>query len=499
MIQSDREKLSSKQQRPRELPRRSNRERKPHRRYETESRPPPHSPRRTERGHKRYEERVDRDNPNFHNSERKRFRNLPRNRVHRSDNDKEKSGYVSPEKWNKLTTEERARIMAEREKGRSNSGADISVIKDSEPHGRLVNKVTVEDFEGNVRDKERQYKINSEAEEEIAITIKELTEQGVLRKLGKNESALSNAPIQAVLKPGMPKSWRLVTNFKALNKVTVPDTRYLINCSEACGDIDDILMASETQEEHFKLLEQTLDRITEAGLKPSLKKMEIGKHQIDFLGFKLGKDSKALTTSTRSKLEEMEKSGELERRDDTVPLHVSVSEEGDEVTLTVANEGGKVPISFLTHQQETTLLKFEDNSPERILAAVTKRLLQLKAVAKEQPIVIYSHAGELHRIKSNLVMNQARIHSQRWDQWSLILGDNQLEWRKIRQKRKEKMTKYHDAHLHLPKYFTDGSEKAGKVKWGFLFKKDGQLITSQSGEIAGTAQLAEVTAVEKGN
>ncbi|KAK2890587.1 hypothetical protein Q8A67_013230 [Cirrhinus molitorella] len=92
MIQSDREKLSSKQQKPRELPRRSNRERKPHRRYETESRHPAHSPRRTERGHKRYEERGNRDNPNFHSSGGKRFGNLPRNRAHRSDKEKEKSG-----------------------------------------------------------------------------------------------------------------------------------------------------------------------------------------------------------------------------------------------------------------------------------------------------------------------------------------------------------------------------------------------------------------------
>ncbi|ROL55121.1 hypothetical protein DPX16_15216 [Anabarilius grahami] len=64
-------------------------------------------------------------------------------------------------------------------------------------------------------------------------------------------------------------------------------------------------------------------------------------------------------------------------------------------------------------------------------------------------------------------------------------------------KRKEKMTKYHDKHQHLPKYFTDGSERAGKVKWGYLVKKDGQLITSQCQEIEGTAQLAEVMAVVK--
>lgn len=43
-------------------------------------------------------------------------------------------------------------------------------------------------------------------------------------------------------------------------------------------------------------------------------------------------------------------------------------------------------------------------------------------------------AGELARLKRNLVMNQACINSHRWDQWSLILGDNQLDWRRIKQK-----------------------------------------------------------------
>lgn len=59
------------------------------------------------------------------------------------------------------------------------------------------------------------------------------------------------------------------------------------------------------------------------------------------------------------------------------------------------------------------------------------------------------------------------------------------------------MTKYHDKHQNLPKYFTDGSERSGKVRWGYLVKHNGQLITSQNGEIRGTAQLAEVLAVMK--
>lgn len=82
-------------------------------------------------------------------------------------------------------------------------------------------------------------------------------------------------------------------------------------------------------------------------------------------------------------------SGELECRDDSLPLHVHMTEQEDEVMLTLSNEGGKAPVAFLTHQQEATMRSYEENSAERILASVAKRLLQLKAVAKEQPIIIF--------------------------------------------------------------------------------------------------------------
>uniref|UniRef100_A0A8C1CAL9 ribonuclease H n=1 Tax=Cyprinus carpio TaxID=7962 RepID=A0A8C1CAL9_CYPCA len=189
-------------------------------------------------------------------------------------------------------------------------------------------------------------------------------------------------------------------------------------------------------------------------------------------------------------------SGELERRDQVL-LSVHVTEQDDEAMLTLANYGGKGPIAFLSHQREPAMKKFIENGAERVLASMTKQLLQLQAIAKEQPIIIFSMAGELARIKKNLVVNQARVNSQKWSQWGMVLCDNQFDWRMIKLKREEKMTKYHDKHQNLPKYFTDGSERAGKVKWGYLVRHERKLITSQSGEITGTAQLAEVMAVEK--
>ncbi len=162
-------------------------------------------------------------------------------------------------------------------------------------------------------------------------------------------------------------------------------------------------------------------------------------------------------------------SGELERRDETLPLHVCVTEQDEEVTLTVSNEGGRAPIAFLTHQQEAAMRRYDQNSAERILAAESKRLLQLKAMAKEQPIIIFSMAGELARIKRNLIMDQPRIHVQSWDRWGIIMGDLQLEWRLIKVKRTDKVTKYHDEHQKLPKYFTDGSERESRESKMGLF------------------------------
>lgn len=56
---------------------------------------------------------------------------------------------------------------------------------------------------------------------EIGETIKELERLGVTKEI---KNAVTNSPV-----PKADFSWKLVSNFKALNKVSVPDTRYLIN------------------------------------------------------------------------------------------------------------------------------------------------------------------------------------------------------------------------------------------------------------------------------
>ncbi|KAL0152630.1 hypothetical protein M9458_052353 [Cirrhinus mrigala] len=120
LIQADREKTNNgKQHKPKDSqPRRLSCEKKPHNRYETGSRLSAQSERRVEQRPKRIEERVSKDTPRLPMGGGKKYRDQSRPRINRGENDKGRRSYISPEKWNKLSPEERARIVAERERRR---------------------------------------------------------------------------------------------------------------------------------------------------------------------------------------------------------------------------------------------------------------------------------------------------------------------------------------------------------------------------------------------
>lgn len=80
---------------------------------------------------------------------------------------------------------------------------------------------------GGTHKPQRQYPINKLAKKELDQTIQELLEQGVIREI---TTAITNSPIQLVQKPDL--SFRLVSNFRALNRLTKPDRRYIINARD---------------------------------------------------------------------------------------------------------------------------------------------------------------------------------------------------------------------------------------------------------------------------
>lgn len=97
--------------------------------------------------------------------------------------------------------------------------------------GLLGQEYTYE-IKGGIPKPQRQYPINKKALPEIGETIKELERLGVIKEI---DNAVTNSPLQAV--PKQDFSWRLVSNFKALNKVSVPDTRYLINARDVTNGL----------------------------------------------------------------------------------------------------------------------------------------------------------------------------------------------------------------------------------------------------------------------
>lgn len=88
------------------------------------------------------------------------------------------------------------------------------------------------EIKGGIPRPQRQYTINKKALPEIGETIKELEQLGVIKVI---DNAVTNSPVQAVEKNDF--SWRLVSNFKALNKVSVPDNRYLINARDVTNGL----------------------------------------------------------------------------------------------------------------------------------------------------------------------------------------------------------------------------------------------------------------------
>uniref|UniRef100_A0A3B5B8S8 ribonuclease H n=1 Tax=Stegastes partitus TaxID=144197 RepID=A0A3B5B8S8_9TELE len=80
---------------------------------------------------------------------------------------------------------------------------------------------------GGVHPAVRQYPLNPGAVEEMDLIVRELSALGIIRE---ELNPITNSPIQAVKKPeSAGGGWRLVINFKALNRRTVANKASLIN------------------------------------------------------------------------------------------------------------------------------------------------------------------------------------------------------------------------------------------------------------------------------
>ncbi len=119
IINTDKEKSHNRPPQYKDQPRKSGRERKPYNRYEMERRHSPRRDRKTDHRANKGEERTPRDRSRPPPRGGKGFRNQSRPRTERAEGARGKSDFISPEKWEKLSAEERARIVSERGRNRS--------------------------------------------------------------------------------------------------------------------------------------------------------------------------------------------------------------------------------------------------------------------------------------------------------------------------------------------------------------------------------------------
>lgn len=87
-----------------------------------------------------------------------------------------------------------------------------------------VNDTFAHVIESGIHKPQRRYPMNKNGMAELTLTIKELEEQGVIKQVKR---AITNWQIQLAVKPN--GTYRFLTNFEALNRLTRPDKRYVIN------------------------------------------------------------------------------------------------------------------------------------------------------------------------------------------------------------------------------------------------------------------------------
>lgn len=476
----------------------------------------------------------------------------------------------------------------------------------------LLGKEYEYEIKGGVHKPQRQYPINKKALAEIEETVKELKQLGVIKEI---ENAATNSPLQAV--PKQDQSWRLVTNFKALNKVTEPDTRYLINAKDVTNGlpkgtiltkidlangfwtvplseesmaktaftfqtkhycytrlpqgfmnspnafqaivvrlmeglpvtvyIDDLIIINDDPEEHLKIVDEVLTRLIKVGFKPSYKKIEIGKREVDFLGFATTGTDRGLSKTTREKLEDLRQncpknlkglqsfmghmnfirdlipgyaklakplysatkgnelnwndklekirlqlidlalaSGKIARREPDQKLVVSVENTSDEMELVLYNEKDrKNPIQFMSYPKPANQAKQEPKSAADILASIAKCLIPIKTLALDQQIIVES--------KGDGITQLARESKNLVSDAPKVHQFTWAKWSKLLQDTQivfgQSKVNKKDKITEIPKgtsicYFTDGSKEDEETWWGFIRKERGKTVFKQKGQLA---------------
>lgn len=388
---------------------------------------------------------------------------------------------------------------------------------------------------------QKQYPINRKARPSIQVVIDDLVAQNVLLK----QASPMNTPVYPVPKPN--GQWRLVLDYRAVNKVTPPVTAqnthstgllqtiprkrfkttldlsngfwshpitlesYWITAFTWLGDqyvwtrlpqgflnspalftadvvtllqhmdnvvvyVDDIYITSDTEDEHLRDIETVVKILSEAGYIISLKKSEIAKESVVFLGFQISNEGRGLTEDYKNKIlqitypknlkqlqsilgllnyarnfiptfteeikplyhlittatgdkiqwtpehslilkniiDKLNESSYLEERNPDTRLILKVTASNSAGYIRYYNEGSLKPILYVNHVFSNTEMKFKNI--EKLLTVIHKGIMKAIDLAQGKDIVVMSPIHSLTRLQKTPLPDRKAL-SIRWNAW----------------------------------------------------------------------------------
>lgn len=325
--------------------------------------------------------------------------------------------------------------------------------------------------------------------------------------------------------------------------------------------IDDVYWTHDDEDQHLQVLEQVLTRLGEAGLKVGLKKCELVRHSLKYLGFNITDTGKEVTPEMLKQLQNMEfprtKKGleqflgkgeyisthvpgysqvvaplhqlkgklekrvatldsvakghwekaksrmlsaqPLEKREPKTALEIHTQLENGGISLECRNQGSRAPCLFLSYAFKPAETRFTPE--EQTLCGVYRFYRASKELAMEQDVWVITPFPAL-ATASKQTLEGAKAVGSRWGKWDLMLIDENFKFcSSAKTARRQGSNKERPRATPEWYLFCDGSKQGGdgpRAKWAFILKKGPHEIKRQTGWVIGSAQTAEVTAILEG-
>ncbi|GCB70404.1 hypothetical protein scyTo_0005667 [Scyliorhinus torazame] len=495
-------------------------------------------------------------------------------------------------------------------------GANLAIGKNDTG---LISKRFQHTIHGGQHRPQKQYPLTRGAKSELEIAIKELEQQGIIQKV---TYALTNSSLQVVSKPD--GTFRMITNYKALNKVTKKDKRYLINpqttLEQVAGKIyltsidlangfwsvpldpdsrektaftfgtkhyvycrlpqgyvnspnhfqaivrelmkddlalvyiDDVLIGDDDQDKHVERVARIIKTLSEAGFKIGLKKCQIGRSEVNYLGYSVSKEGREACIEMRKKVAEITApvsrkgvkkimgilgylrpvvkdfslyakpiyetlkgdfiwSSEAQGGLDQLKTAVAISgplvgrQEEDDLSIKLDIYKNGYGMVLVNHSNQTLIKHLTGIWPraeqkcsdiEKCLAAIIKIIAEIENLSVGKNIYVTTEFLELKELTKRQIYQQG-ANTARWERWETILLNPDLMFiHNIKKGHKldEPVSKMELVNAWV--LYTDGSkvkEDEEHARWAFILKNSGKKVVEEQRIIVGSAQTAEVEGV----